>query len=223
VQAVGQGGPVRDAASGGVGFLFDLAVGNHAGDEALGLGLLGSEDPPLQKNLQGRCPAHQIDQSPDFRVGHGDGDPIDRHSVSAGYPADPEVAHGRQLQTPADAYTLDHCDNRMLAVPDGLHGFLDQGSVSPCLLAIRAVRREFGDIGTRREGLFAGSAQDNAAQRLIRGKLLHRLSHPQPQLPAERVQLVRAVENNRCDVFFPPGQENVAHWIQVSPEIGSRN
>src|SRR5207253_2931089 len=64
------------------------------------------------------------------------------------------------------------------------------------LLDVRALAREFGDVVAGGERLRAGAAQDDAADVLARGKRDEDLAQPLPHRPGQRVELLRAIQDD---------------------------
>ncbi len=191
--------PVGDALCRRVGFLFDLVVGDDAGNQALRPRLLGVEDAPFQKDFERRGPADQIHQAAQLGMGHDQPEPINRYTEAARFAANAQIAVGRYFEPAAHANALDHRHHGVAAVLEGRQCASHDGAVGPRLLDIGALVLELGDVVAGRKRLLARSAQHQTAQCVVGRELVDDLAQTLPHRLGQGVQLLRAVEHDRGD------------------------
>ena len=113
--------------------------------------------------------------------------------------ADPEVGGDRDAQAAPDAVAVDHREQRL---PERRERVVAARGDAPVLLLVGHVPApllELGDVGAGDERLITRAAQDDDADRVVGGELVHVLGHRFPHLLAHRVALLRLVEDDPAD------------------------
>jgi hypothetical protein len=100
---------------------------------------------------------------------------------------------------------------RVAAVIERLRGRMHDAAVGDRLRLVRAHAGELGDVVAGRERLFAGAAQDDAAQAVVGRQAAHRIAQALPHLARERIELVGTVEHDGGDRTVALDQDEIIH------------
>ena len=184
-------------------FRSDLIVGDDARDEALVLRFVGVEDAALQQDLERHGGTHETHERRHLRVRHHEPQVLDRRAKSARRAANPQIAQRGDLQSAAHTDAVDLRDQRMAARGERLGGRAHHRAVGDGLRLVRALAREFTDVVPGRKRFLACAAQDDAADVAVRGQRAYRQPQVMPHRFGQRVELVGAVEHDRCDGPIP--------------------
>src|SRR5882757_7053247 len=93
----------------------DLIVGYDPRNESFRQRLLRPENTPFQQDFERDGATRELHKRVEFRMRHHQPEVLDRHAKAAGFSADPQIAHGGNLESPAHANAVNHRDNRMPA------------------------------------------------------------------------------------------------------------
>ena len=117
---------------------------------------------------------------------------------------DPEVGAGRDGEPAADAYPVDHGDDRLLDPQQRREGARGDGLVDGRRGGVPAVRRELRDVGPGREGLLARSPQDENPDRRIGLEVADHVRKRLPHLEPNGVEPGRIPEAHPDDAGLVP-------------------
>ena len=215
VEARGKRRALGDATRRRVTFGLNLVVGDDAVDQAHAQRFVSAEDASLKQDFERLRTADQVDYAAQLGIGHDQPEALDRHAELAGLAAEAHVAKRRRLEPAADAYPLDQRESRVAARLERADRAFDRRVVGTRFVAVGALGFELRDVGARRERLVAGTAQHDAAHRVVGLEHLDRIAQRDPCHLVDRVHLFGPVEHHGDDRPVTFNQDGIGHRFSL--------
>ena len=139
-------------------FAIECVVVHHAIHQPAALRFGSIENAAFDEHLEHRRPVGELPDRHHLLVGHRQAEPIERRAQARRAGRDAQVCHRRDLQTAADARSVDASNDRMRTSEHRRAPLVHHRRQRPRLLRVRTLGRKLADVVAGAETALAGAS-----------------------------------------------------------------